>query len=194
GADVDAAVAAVRTAWEAQPPELQDDAWSTVLHALLDPSPAAVDEALRCADGDDVPVTFRVVLRLERARLHVADGERAEAAALLAAATTAAEELGHVPLQKALAGFGEAAGLRPTGPREAADAEQLTARERQVLALIAEGLSNRQIGERLFISVKTVSVHVSAVLRKLGVSTRTEAALAHRTAEEGESRQSAVVA
>lgn len=194
GADVDAAVAAVRTAWEAQPPELQDDAWSTVLHALLDPSPAAVDEALRCADGDDVPVTFRVVLRLERARLHVADGERAEAAAVLTAATAIAEGLGHVPLQKALAGFGEAAGLRPTGPREAADAEQLTARERQVLALIAGGLSNRQIGERLFISVKTVSVHVSAVLRKLGVSTRTEAALAHRTAEEGESRQSAVVA
>jgi len=53
---------------------------------------------------------------------------------------------------------------------------ELTARERQVLELIAEGLSNRQIGERLFISGKTASVHVSAILRKLGASTRTEAA------------------
>jgi DNA-binding NarL/FixJ family response regulator len=46
-----------------------------------------------------------------------------------------------------------------------------------VLALIAEGLTNRQIGERLFISVKTASVHVSAILRKLGASSRTEAAM-----------------
>ena len=37
-----------------------------------------------------------------------------------------------------------------------------------MLDLIAEGLTNRQIGERLFISVKTASVHVSAILRKLG--------------------------
>lgn len=51
----------------------------------------------------------------------------------------------------------------------------LTARESQVLALIAEWLSNRQIGERLFISPKTASVHVSAILRKLGASTRTQA-------------------
>jgi len=64
------------------------------------------------------------------------------------------------------------------GRRGAAGAEDaLTAREQQVLALIAEGLSNRQIGERLFISAKTASVHVSAILRKLGVATRTEAAL-----------------
>ncbi|WP_177232010.1 AAA family ATPase [Agromyces sp. CF514] len=58
----------------------------------------------------------------------------------------------------------------------AAAVEELTARERQVLELIAEGLSNRQIGERLYISGKTASVHVSAILRKLGASTRTEAA------------------
>jgi DNA-binding NarL/FixJ family response regulator len=52
----------------------------------------------------------------------------------------------------------------------------LTAREHQVLELIAEGLSNGQIAERLYISRKTVSVHVSAVLRKLGAASRTEAA------------------
>ena len=194
GADAEGVTEVLRAAWEAQPAELRDDAWSTVLHALLDPDPAAVDAALRQADGDDVPVTLRVVLRLERARLHVAGGERAEAASVLAAATAIADRLGHVPLQQALTRFGEAAGLRPSAPRGGAEGEQLTARERQVLALIAEGLSNRQIGERLFISVKTVSVHVSAVLRKLGVSTRTEAAVVHRADGDGASRQPAVVA
>ena len=49
-----------------------------------------------------------------------------------------------------------------------------------MLQLVAEGLSNGQIGQRLFISTKTVSVHVSAILRKLGVATRTEAALRAR--------------
>lgn len=50
-----------------------------------------------------------------------------------------------------------------------------------MLSLIAEGLSNRQIAECLFISVKTVSVHVSAVLRKLGATSRTEAAARFRS-------------
>ena len=53
---------------------------------------------------------------------------------------------------------------------------ELTDRERQVLELIAQGLSNKQIGEALYISTKTASVHVSAILRKLGAASRTEAA------------------
>ena len=53
----------------------------------------------------------------------------------------------------------------------------LTDRERQVLHLVAEGLTNREIGKHLFISDKTASVHVSAILRKLGVGSRTEAAV-----------------
>ena len=74
-----------------------------------------------------------------------------------------------------LAGAGGVAGSAASDADAVATAE-LTARERQVLELIAEGLSNRQIGERLFISGKTASVHVSAILRKLGAATRTEAA------------------
>jgi DNA-binding NarL/FixJ family response regulator len=52
----------------------------------------------------------------------------------------------------------------------------LTAREREVLRLIADGRSNREIGAALFIAAKTASVHVSNILAKLGVASRTEAA------------------
>ena len=57
----------------------------------------------------------------------------------------------------------------------------LTPRERQVLALIAEGATNRQIGASLYMAEKTASVHVSRILSKLGVRSRTQAAaVAHR--------------
>jgi DNA-binding NarL/FixJ family response regulator len=57
----------------------------------------------------------------------------------------------------------------------------LTPRELEVLRLVAEGRSNRQIAEALFISAKTASVHVSNILAKLGVASRVEAAaVAHR--------------
>ena len=51
----------------------------------------------------------------------------------------------------------------------------LTPREAEVLALVAEGASNREVGQRLFISTKTASVHVSNILAKLGAHSRTEA-------------------
>jgi DNA-binding NarL/FixJ family response regulator len=52
-----------------------------------------------------------------------------------------------------------------------------------VLALLTEGLTNREIAQRLYISVKTASVHVSNILRKTGTSSRTQAAYLtrHRT-------------
>lgn len=53
----------------------------------------------------------------------------------------------------------------------------LSGREREVLAMLADGRTNRQIGEALFISDKTASVHVTHILAKMGVSSRTEAAL-----------------
>ena len=107
----------------------------------------------------------------------LAGGRRNEAATELAAARRVAGELGARPLAAALdalarrAGMG--AGARPAGP--------LTPREGEVLALVAQGLTNRRIGERLFMAEKTVSVHVSRIIAKLGVTGRTEAvAVAHR--------------
>jgi DNA-binding CsgD family transcriptional regulator/tetratricopeptide (TPR) repeat protein len=73
-------------------------------------------------------------------------------------------------------------------PREPAAARPgdelgLTRRELEVLRLVADGRSNRQIAEELFISVKTASVHVSNILTKLGVASRVEAAaVAHQLA------------
>jgi DNA-binding CsgD family transcriptional regulator len=77
-------------------------------------------------------------------------------------------------------------GLRPAegGEPEAPPPGEelgLTPREREVLGLVADGRSNRQIAEELFISAKTASVHVSNILAKLGVANRAEAAVAaHR--------------
>nr|WP_269328908.1 response regulator transcription factor [Kineosporia babensis] len=55
--------------------------------------------------------------------------------------------------------------------------EGLTQREREVLVLLADGLSNREIGERLYLSAGTVKDHVSAILTKLDVASRIQAAL-----------------
>jgi DNA-binding NarL/FixJ family response regulator len=64
----------------------------------------------------------------------------------------------------------------PSGGPPPADPEldQLTAREREVLRLIARGYTYREVGKELYISVKTVETHVSAVLRKLQLSNRYE--------------------
>jgi DNA-binding NarL/FixJ family response regulator len=121
----------------------------------------------------------------EGARLLEA-GDRAGARSTLGSAVAEAEKIGAGLIVQRAQGLLDRAGL--TGQAGPADAppsgsrpDALTAREQQVLALVAEGLTNGQIAERLFISAKTASVHVSAILRKLNVSTRTEAALLTRS-------------
>jgi len=63
------------------------------------------------------------------------------------------------------------------GPGEPAELSTLTDQERKILALIAEGLTNRQIGERMFLAEKTVKNYVSSILSKLGLERRTQAAV-----------------
>jgi two-component system response regulator DevR len=64
-----------------------------------------------------------------------------------------------------------------TGTRTDNRLSALTAREREVLGLIAEGLTNRQIGDRMFLAEKTVKNYVSSLLSKLGMQRRTQAAV-----------------
>jgi DNA-binding NarL/FixJ family response regulator len=100
-------------------------------------------------------------------------GREASAAELRAAVLAAAEGLVAVPASRAgriLGGPAESAARDPE-----ALLEPLTAREREVLELLGQGLSNRRIAERLLISEHTAKFHVASVLGKLGASTRTEA-------------------
>jgi DNA-binding NarL/FixJ family response regulator len=73
-----------------------------------------------------------------------------------------------------LAGFVLDAFATDAPPKGDPDLDQLTAREREVLRLIARGYAYKEIARQLFISVKTVETHVSAVLRKLQLSNRSE--------------------
>ena len=92
-----------------------------------------------------------------------------------------AVDLGARPLQQAIAALARRGRLDIGIATPTSTDGGLTAREREVLALLAEGLTNRQIGQQLYIAEKTASVHVSNILAKLGASGRTEAVtVAHR--------------
>nr|WP_272898215.1 helix-turn-helix transcriptional regulator [Agromyces seonyuensis] len=146
--------------------------------------------AVAGADDERAPVVVRPYARLRLAGALLASGDRAAARLALQDAHGSAVHVGAGLQLRRIAEFAESAGLPLDGapaPRAgASDSLELTTRERQVLGLVAEGLSNRQIGERLFISGKTASVHVSAILRKLGVATRTEAAMRWATLAEAD--------
>jgi DNA-binding CsgD family transcriptional regulator/tetratricopeptide (TPR) repeat protein len=138
------------------------------------------------------PQVAEVRYREAAASLRQGNRERARAALLVAHAT--ALDTGMVMLARRCVALGQAGRLdlatdvvataaepevEPVSPpaSDGGASWGLTEREREVLALVAAGRTNGQIGAALFISTKTASVHVTHILDKLGVSSRTEAAL-----------------
>ncbi len=114
-------------------------------------------------------------------------GDREAATAVAGAAHAAASRIGADWLRAEIEAWRRGRGSSSTHaavdePRPSEeDAFGLTTRERQVLALLADGATNREIGTTLFMAEKTASVHVSRILTKLNARTRTEAAaVAHR--------------
>jgi DNA-binding CsgD family transcriptional regulator len=132
------------------------------------------------------------IARWHAAEAYVERGDRSNAAVSARAALEAARTLGARWLAEEVEVLRDRARLEldpgdngASARTERADEDEdpfgLTPRERQVLALIAEGATNRQIGAALFMAEKTASVHVSRILGKLGVRSRTQAAaVAHR--------------
>jgi DNA-binding CsgD family transcriptional regulator len=167
------------------------------------PSTSAVDAAHRAvftarttataARWDDAARTWHALGQpydeaqslVAAAEAHAAEGNRAAAGTALEAAAEIAAELGAAPLTDAAGQLARRARLRidriSAGTPDPHCGHRsgrfgLTPRELDVLRLVAKGMSNRQLAAELFISVNTAGVHVSRILTKLGVATRTEAA------------------
>ncbi len=148
-------------------------------------------EAAATWDGLERP-PLAAYCRWRQAEALVAAGAaRAEASVPLRAAYSVATRIGAKPLARELELLAQRARLELASPYAApSDGERvldetlgLTPREAEVLTLVARGYTNREIADALVISVKTASVHVSHILRKLAAPNRREAAaIAHRLA------------
>ncbi|MGV9289535.1 helix-turn-helix transcriptional regulator [Streptomyces sp. NPDC003719] len=143
------------------------------------PDPASWERVVAAFAFGDPYERARCRLRLAEALL--AAGRREEAAGEADAVRREADRLGATLLRERLDALARRGRLTDPARPAGTGAAVLTAREQDVLRLLAVGRSNRQIGEELFISAKTASVHVSNILTKLGASSRTEAvAVAYR--------------
>ena len=134
-----------------------------------------VSEVARVKPADSMKVLVTEFVKVTLGPVH----ELLTAAVVedLRPALATAQHLGAAPLEMAVRAMAERAGVRldeVPAPRAGAP-DVLTPRERSVLGLVAGGRTNRQVGAELFISEKTVSVHLSRVMAKLGAGSRTEA-------------------
>jgi DNA-binding CsgD family transcriptional regulator len=154
------------------------DAFRTLVDAQVDEAHGRHAEALAgylsITDAHILSPATRGTVHVAAARCLLAADRRAEATAQVAAAA---------PLLAAWRGWrvtqlGQVRARLGLAPADAPEAVTgpgaLTPREREVAVLISDGLTNSELARRLYISPKTAAVHVSNILRKLGVSSRTE--------------------
>jgi DNA-binding CsgD family transcriptional regulator len=149
--------------------------------AVFERSPEPAD---RCflRFGQPGPVERQIPAQVPAGRTGAGKGpvqqdDRSVAAQIAAEALAVARSLGAAPLAADLELLSRRGRLAAgSSPADALRRLGLTEREAEVLGLLAEGRTNRQIGDALFISEKTASVHVTNLLRKLGVGSRVEAA------------------
>jgi DNA-binding CsgD family transcriptional regulator len=174
------------------------DAELARLDGSADPEPWAVATAAWDGPGDPAQAGYARHRHAEASLRR--SGVRADVAAELAAAWRSAVRLGAEPLREDLETLARRArivlaaveaggpqsgddgdgpgGVAEAPPRATPAAHRLSAREIEVLRLVAAGRSNGEIAERLFITRKTAGVHVTHILDKLGVANRVEAAMA----------------
>jgi len=185
---VDAALAAgERTIAERASGELAEVAAATGATLHRAQADFAAGKVLLATGDPDAPVRLRTAARAFaecgaplaacRARLalarSLAERDRGVAVTEARSALQAFDRMGATSEADQAAAFLRGLGVKGrTGPR---DGVVLSRREQEVLSLVAEGLSNAEIAERLFISIKTAGHHVSNILAKLGVRSRTEA-------------------
>ncbi|MDN5727114.1 MAG: response regulator transcription factor [Propionibacteriales bacterium] len=125
-----------------------------------------------------IPAWISPHVEVQIVRKLLVSGERQAAAAdRLGEALERAGDLGLVPLIGRLEGLRSRAGL---APRAGSPPALLTPRESEVMALVAEGRTNREVAEALFISSKTASVHLTNIMAKLNVRSRGRAAAVAR--------------
>jgi DNA-binding CsgD family transcriptional regulator len=166
-------------------PQVCPPAVARLVHGMLASDPDAIGDAVTdlAAAGRHTLETFA---REELACAAAAAGDRPRASAALDAALAGYQRFGALPDQDRALARTRALGLR-RGPRAAhrpagSGWAALTATEVRVAGLVREGLTNREIGTRLFVSPRTVQTHVSHILRKTGLRSRVEIA---RTAAGG---------
>jgi DNA-binding CsgD family transcriptional regulator/tetratricopeptide (TPR) repeat protein len=187
GDEVAEAAAAVAAAMRDPGPE--GVAWAARLHAErlrlhwlagADPAPASEDLIAAWRESTAAFDDFGHVYEAARSRTRLAaalaaSGDLAGASAEVEVAKVVALRLGAAALLTELRALGTPDGDEPRRTERIRDLDALTPREQEVLALVATGRSNREIAAALFISAKTVSVHISNVLGKLEAGSRTEA-------------------
>ena len=159
-----------------------------VTHATEQDVADAWRAAADAASAGFVPVRYRLYAEYRLAVALTQASDTTGAARVLSQLIDEAPTKGAAVVGEWARALASRHGIRVTPRREAAPPdlttglERLTPREHEVLSLVAQGLSNPEIGRKLYMSPKTASVHVSSILVKLGASNRTEAATMYATA------------